>query len=159
MIESLLGGLFGGLFRLAPEVLKLIDAKDARKHELAMMDVEVKLTELRAQQAMHQVDAEVDKAHLTALTEALGGQEKMAVAGGTFAAAVSALVRPLVTYWLVIFWSAVKIASMSVAYHQGADWKAVLVQAWGADDMALFMGVISFWFVGRSFKGVDGGKG
>ncbi len=152
MIESLFGGLLGGLFRLAPEVLKLWDAKDSRKHELAMMDVEVRLATMRAEQAMRAVDAEVSKSELNALQTALAGQERMAVAGGKFVSAISALVRPLVTYWLVALWSAVKISMMLVAYEQSADWKAVLIQSWTPEDMALFMGVISFWFVGRSFE-------
>lgn len=154
MLESLLGGLFGGLFRLAPEILKLWDAKDSRAHELKMMDVEVRLATMRSEQAMHTVDAEVATAHLGAIQQALDGQARMAVAGGKFVSAISALVRPLVTYWLVVLWSAVKVAMMLVAYEQSADWKAVLIQAWGPEDMALFMGVISFWFVGRAWEGV-----
>ncbi len=152
MIESLFGGLLGGLFRLAPEVLKLWDAKDSRAHELKMMDVEVRLATMRAEQAMHTVDAEVSKSELNALQTALAGQERMAVAGGKFVSAISALVRPLVTYWLVVLWSAVKISMMIVAYEQSADWKAVLIQSWTPEDMALFMAVITFWFTGRAFE-------
>ncbi len=38
MIETLLGGLLGGAFRLAPEILKWLDRKGERGHELAMQD-------------------------------------------------------------------------------------------------------------------------
>ena len=38
MIETLLGGLLGGTFRLAPEILKWLDRKSERGHELAMQD-------------------------------------------------------------------------------------------------------------------------
>ena len=31
--ESLLGGIFGGLLRLAPEVMKFFDRKNEREHE------------------------------------------------------------------------------------------------------------------------------
>ena len=152
MIESLLGGLFGGIFRLVPEFLKIWDAKDNRKHELAMLGAEMEFAKLRAEQAMHTVDAEVDRAHLDALGAALDGQAKMAVAGGKTAAFLSALVRPLVTYWFVVLYSAVKIAMMLVAYEQSADWKAVLIEAWNPEDMAIFTGIIAFWFVSRSLE-------
>ena len=33
---GLLGSIFGGLFRLAPEILKLLDKANERKHELNM---------------------------------------------------------------------------------------------------------------------------
>jgi len=36
--SGVIGSLFGGLFRLAPEVLKFFDKQNDRKHELAMMD-------------------------------------------------------------------------------------------------------------------------
>ena len=36
MIETLLGGLLGGAFRLAPEILKWLDRQGERGHELAM---------------------------------------------------------------------------------------------------------------------------
>ena len=38
MIETLLGGLLGGAFRLAPEILKWLDRKGERGHELAYVD-------------------------------------------------------------------------------------------------------------------------
>jgi|688.fasta_scaffold02469_37 hypothetical protein len=151
MVESLLGGLLGGVFRIVPEFLKIWDAKDSRKHELAMLDKEMDFAKLRAEQAMHTVDAEVDKAHLEALGSALDGQAKMAVAGGKVAAFLSALVRPLVTYWFVVLYSSVKIAMMIVAYEQSADWKAVLIESWNPEDMGIFSGIITFWFVSRSF--------
>ena len=36
MIETLLGGLLGGAFRLAPEILKWLDRNGERSHELSM---------------------------------------------------------------------------------------------------------------------------
>jgi len=152
MIESLLGGLFGGVFRLVPEFLKIWDAKDSRKHELAMLDREMEFAKLRSEREMHTVDAEVDKAHLDALGSALDGQAKMAVAGGKIAAFLSALVRPLVTYWFVVLYSAVKIAMMVVAYEQSADWKMVLIESWNPEDMGILAMLLTFWFVGRPFE-------
>ena len=51
MIESIFGGLLGGLFRLAPEVLKWLDRKDERAHELSMLDKEMAFAQIRAEQA------------------------------------------------------------------------------------------------------------
>ncbi len=36
---GLLGSIFGGLFRLAPEVLKFLDKGNERKHELSMFSL------------------------------------------------------------------------------------------------------------------------
>ena len=52
MIETLLGGLMGGLFRLAPEVLKWLDRKGERGHELAMQDKALEFEKLRGAPVM-----------------------------------------------------------------------------------------------------------
>lgn len=152
MFETLFGGLLGGLFRLAPEVLKWLDRKDERAHELAMLDKEMAFAKTRAEQAMHTVDAQVDMAQFDAISKALEGQATMAVAAGKFVAGLSALVRPLVTYWVVALWSAVKVASMVLAYQTGGGWQAMLVANWSADDWAILSMILSFWFVGRAIE-------
>ncbi len=47
MIETLLGGLLGGAFRLAPEILEWLDRKGERGHELAMQDKALEFEKLR----------------------------------------------------------------------------------------------------------------
>lgn len=150
MIESIFGGLLGGLFRLAPEVLKWLDRKDERAHELSMLDKEMAFAQIRAEQAMHTVDAQVDVAQMDAIGKALEGQATMAVAAGKFVAGISALVRPLVTYWVVALWSGVKIASIVLVYQGGGSWQEMLLKNWGPDDNAILSMILIFWFVGRA---------
>lgn len=150
MFESLFGGLLGGLFRLAPEVLKWLDRKDERSHELSMLDREMAFAQIKAEQAMHTVDAQVDMSQFDAIGKALEGQEKMATAAGKFVAGISALVRPVVTYWVVGLWTAVKVASMVLAYQTGGGWKEMLLTNWGEADMSILSMILVFWFVGRS---------
>lgn len=150
MIESIFGGLLGGLFRLAPEVLKWLDRKDERAHELAMLSKEMEFARIRAEQAMHTVDAQVDMSQFDAIGKALEGQAAMATAAGKFVAGVSALVRPLVTYWVVGLWSGVKIASIYLVYTTGGSWVEMLLRNWGPDDNAILSMILIFWFVGRA---------
>jgi hypothetical protein len=150
MIESIFGGLLGGLFRLAPEVLKWLDRKDERAHELAMLDKEMAFAQIKAEQEMHTVDAQVDMSQFDAIGKALEGQAAMANAAGKFVAGVSAMVRPLVTYWVVGLWTWVKMASMLLAYQTGGGWKEMLIANWGPDDNAILSMILIFWFVGRA---------
>lgn len=152
MIESIFGGLLGGLFRLAPEVLKWMDRKDERAHELAMLDKEMGFAKLRAEQQMHTVDAQVDVSQFDAIGKALEGQAAMAVSAGKFVAGLSALVRPMVTYWVVALWTGVKIASMVLVFQAGGDWKEMLIRNWGADDNAILSMILTFWFIGRAIE-------
>jgi hypothetical protein len=57
MIETLLGGLLGGAFRLAPEILKWLDRKGERGHELAMQDKALEFEKLRGAQRMAEIGA------------------------------------------------------------------------------------------------------
>jgi hypothetical protein len=152
MIETLFGGLLGGVFRLAPEVLKWLDRRGERSHEVAMMQAEMEFAKIRGEIMMRQTEAVMTVAELDAMTVALKEQGQTARAAGKFVAAISALVRPLVTYWFVVMYSAVKVVSMSMAIQQGSDWKDVIVNSWSDADMGMLMLVLTFWFVGRVWE-------
>jgi hypothetical protein len=150
LAESLVGGLVGGLLRLAPEVLKVFDRKNERAHELAMANIEVTIAEKKIEAGLRAGEQQIDVATLDAMGEALRGQAEMAKAGGQWVSAISALVRPLVTYWFVVLYSAHKIAMMVLAHEtQGLGWAQVFATTWGEQDWAIFSMIVVFWFVGR----------
>lgn len=149
MIETLLGSLLGGVFRIVPEVMKLWDKKNERQHELAMLNAEMEFAKVKGEIHIRQAEVALSQAELDAMSVALQEQGQTARAAGKFVAAISALVRPLVTYWFVVLYSAVKIVSMIEAYDQNGDWKEVLISSWTIDDMAILSMILTFWFVGR----------
>jgi hypothetical protein len=149
VIETLLGSLLGGVFRIVPEVMKLWDAKNEREHELAMLGKEMEFAQIKGEISMREQETVLMGKELDAMTEALKEQGETARASGQFISAISAAVRPLVTYWFVTLYSIVKLASILMAVDAGAEWKEVLVSSWSEDDMALLMMVLTFWFVGR----------
>jgi len=69
MIETLLGGLLGGAFRLAPEVLKWFDRQGERGHELAMQDKALEFEKLRGAQRMSEIAAAAEGAWNTGAIE------------------------------------------------------------------------------------------
>jgi hypothetical protein len=151
-MEALLGGVFGGLLRLAPEVLKFFDRKNERVHELAMIDAEMRFAQVKGEIAMRQTEAQMTMAEVEAIGEAFKEQSATAQAAGKVVAAISALVRPFVTYLFVIAYAMVKIATFTIALEQGGDWKEVLLNMWAEDDMAVLNMILSFWFVGRVYE-------
>lgn len=152
MIETLLGGVFGGLLRLAPEAFKLFDKKNERAHELRMLEAEMEFARVRGEIAMRQADVQLQTAELDAVVEAIKEQASSAKAAGALVAAISAMVRPAVTYLFLGLYAAVKVAAYLIAIEQGGNWKEVLTTMWGADDLAVFNMIISFWFVGRVYE-------
>ena len=152
MFETLFGGLLGGIFRIAPEIMKMLDRKNEREHELRMVGAEMEFAKIRGEIAMRQVDAAMTISELDAMQEALKEQGQTARAAGKFVAAISALVRPMVTYWFVVMYSAVKIISITMAIQQGGNWQQVILESWNEEDMGMLMMILTFWFVGRVYE-------
>ena len=152
ILETLGGGLLGGLFRLAPEVIKIFDAKNERSHELKMLEAEMAFAKLDAEREMHRTDSAMTIAELDAMGAALKEQGQTARSAGWFVAAISALVRPLVTYWFVVMYSVVKIVGIYLAVRSGGLWTEVLVTSWNSEDMAILTMILTFWFVGRVYE-------
>lgn len=152
ILETVLSGLGGGLLRLLPEALKFFDRKNERKHELDMLNAEMEFAKLRGEQEMKRVEAAISMSELEAITEAVKEQGQTARSAGWFVAALSALVRPLITYWFTALYTGAKMAGMWIAVNQGADWKDVLFSTWNEDDMQIFSMILVFWFVGRTLE-------
>jgi hypothetical protein len=152
MLETLFGGLLGGVFRLAPEFLKWLDRAGERKHELALLNAEMEFTRVKGQIMQQQTEAVMTVAEMDAIASAVEEQGKTARAAGKVIAAISALVRPSVTFAFVLAYFAVKVASYFLALEQNGEWKEVLVSVWNKDDMAMLMMILTFWFVGRVWE-------
>jgi hypothetical protein len=149
---GLLGSIFGGLFRLAPEVLKLLDKANERKHELAMFQLQTDLEKLKGQFRMEEKYVDYSEQQLDTIKAAFEEQAETSKAAGWFVAAVSALVRPGITWAIFFMYASVKAASLVLAFQSGANWAEVLVKTWDEDDFGLFTMILTFWFVGRSIE-------
>jgi hypothetical protein len=160
MLELLSGGIFGsllgGLFRMAPEVLKFFDKKNERQHEMAMFSRQCELEQIRGQQKLAEIGAERDKALdvgvMDAFNAAINQQAEMAKAAGGWAASLSASVRPVVTYWVILLWSFVHLWFAWNAWLSGAEPREVFNTMMTADFMALVSGTINYWFLDRTLK-------
>jgi hypothetical protein len=150
--ESLIGSALGGILRIAPEVMRLFDRKNERAHELAMLQAEMEFAKVKGEMHMREVEASMTVAELDAMSAAIKEQGETARAGGAFVAAISALVRPLVTYWMVVLYSAHKVAHMLIAHGQSGSWQEVLAGTWTEQDWTVLSLVLTFWFVGRVWE-------
>lgn len=156
MIETLLGGLLGGVFRLAPEALKFMDRRGERGHELSMQDKALEFEKLRGAQRMAEIGAAADAAWntgaLDALKESIAAQGQRS--GVRWADALSVSVRPIITYWFMALYCAAKTAAFVGAIYSGVEWIPAVQAAWTDADQALWAGLLNFWFLGRVFDRV-----
>jgi hypothetical protein len=153
---GILGSIFGGLFRLAPEVLKFFDRKNERQHELKMFEQQVSLEKMRGDQKLAEIGAQhamaVDSGVLDALKGAIDQQAEMVKAAGGWVASLSASVRPVVTYWVLLLWSFIHLWFAWNAWLAGAAPAEVFKTMMTADCAALVAGTINYWFLDRTLK-------
>jgi hypothetical protein len=151
---GVIGSVLGGVFRLAPEVLKFFDKKNERLHELSMFSRQCELEQLRGAQKLAEIgavrEAAVDVGVMDAFNAAINQQAEMVKAAGGWAASLSASVRPVMTYYLLVLYGTAKTAAIVLAYYHGQSLTEVLAKSWGSDDMALLTGVINYWMIDRS---------
>ena len=153
---GILGGVFGGILRLATEVLKFFDKKNERGHELAMFDRQCDLEKVRGQQKLAEIgaqrDATLDVGAMDAFNAAISQQAEMAKAAGGWAASLSASVRPVVTYWVLFIWSFIHVWFAFNAWMAGMSPEVVYKTMMTADFAALLSGTINYWFLDRTLK-------
>jgi hypothetical protein len=149
---GLLGSIFGGLFRLAPEVLKFLDKKNERAHELQMFTLQTDLEKMRGEFRMEEKYVDYSTQQLDTIKAAFQEQAETAKAAGWFVAGISALVRPGITWALFFMYAAVKAAALAMAFQAGGSWIEVMTKVWDEDDFAMFNMCLTFWFVGRSIE-------
>jgi hypothetical protein len=153
---GILGSVFGGLFRMAPEVLKFFDKKNERLHELAMFKHQCDLEAQRGQQKLAEIGAQreaaVDVGVMDAFNNAITQQAEMVKAAGGWVASLSASVRPVVTYWILFIWSFIHAWYAWSSLNSGLDPTEVFKLFMSPDFSALLGGTINYWFLDRTLK-------
>ena len=74
----------------------------------------------------------------------------MVKAAGGWVASLSASVRPLMTYYVLALYGAVKTAVIVSYAQSGMTLVQILPMVWGVDDMALLSGVVNYWILDRT---------
>ena len=160
MIELLgggvLGSLIGGLFRLAPEVLKFLDKKNERQHELEMFKNQCELERQRGDQKLAEIGAQREAAIDTGVLQALNGiinqQTEMARTAGGWVASLSASVRPIVTYLLVGVYLGLQTAMAVYVFNSGGGIEGVFKFVMTPDFVALVSGILNYHFLNRTLE-------
>lgn len=155
MIETLLGSLLGGVFRLIPEAFKFFDRKDERTHELAMLDKNLEADRLKAEHGEKIAQIESDKtlgvAELAGLIEATKAQAVQT--GIRIVDAINSLMRPVITFWWVVVLNSVALAAQFIVLMNGGEqWYGALLKLWGPDEKAIVASIVSFWFIDRALR-------
>ncbi len=153
-VLSLIGGGLGGAMRVVPEVMKLLQAKDERKHELAMTKLQIDIDAQRSKGQIDALQAQGDNQDIAGqqaiFLEAVKSQGQLT--GVKWIDAVNSTVRPMVTYWFMGIFSAYKSVIMYQAWISMGPTEEFANKIWDANDWGILSMILSFWFVDRVFK-------
>lgn len=152
ILETLLGSVGGGLLRLAPELLKVFDRKNERKHELEMTHLSIESDKVKSQAQLALQESQASSAYdvgaLQALVESIKSQGTPS--GVKWIDGVSAAVRPSITFAFFGLYASCRIATFIVASKTGVPALQTLAACWTGEDQVMLAGMLNFWFLGRT---------
>lgn len=173
ILTAVLG--FGSQF--LPAVLKIFEQRQDNAHELALYQLRIEAASKEHLYKMEEMNAQADieEAKVLHTPQASFGVQMLDAAKGsgfgmwatvpafylfTLLDLASGLVRPVITYAIVAFYMACKLAQYKLLTGPRFenDAAGALQQMWGEVDAQVLFLVLGFWFGQRMFKAVYGGS-
>jgi len=149
---TLLGSLLGFISSAFPDLLRLWQDHQDRKHELAILDRQMEQMRLGHTQRLEEIAVEADIAESKALY-----RHDSRPSGVKWVDGLRASVRPVITYAFFLLFTTVKTAALYVLItDQGLTVVQALPQIWDPETQALFAAVMSFWFGQRALAKARG---
>lgn len=139
---TLLGSLLGFIGAAFPDFLKLFKDSADRKHELAILQIQLEQQKQGHSNRLEEIYVEADIAESKALYKTYN-------TGIRWVDALNGTVRPVIAYSFFLLYASVKIM------HFSADLPWLL---WTEEDQAIFAGIISFYYGQRAMSKIRGGK-
>ena len=144
---TFLGALLGFLTSGFPSVLKLIQDRADRKHELVILDKQIELQRQGHNQRLEEIKTQSDNLETQALY-----RHASTPSGIKWIEALRASVRPVITYAFFALFVFVKVVTLITLLQQGVLVMDGLLAIWDDETSALFAAVITFWFGSRMLK-------
>ncbi len=139
----------GAAVRLLQHGIELWDKDRERKHEKEMYNLQLSLA-----QAQGGIDAAIatDKNDAEAMVEALKAQSAESIAAGGFVVKLSAAVRPVISYWLLLIYTFTKGIILYMVTQSQMDMAHALPLVFSIFDETLLGSIVSYWFADRSLR-------
>jgi hypothetical protein len=143
---SLLGSVLGFGTSFLPKVMDFFQDKQDKKHELAIMEVQIRQQKEVAVQQLEMVNVEADIREIEAI------QKSVQNTGVRWIDGLRGSVRPVITYCFFGLFIFVEISAYVSLTASGISSLQAVQLVWSDEVMCLFAAVISFWFGGRAIN-------
>ena len=138
---SLFGSLLGFGTSFLPKVMDYFQDRSDKKHELAVMEVQIRQQKELASQKLEMVNVEADIREV---------EKSMQPTGVKWVDGLRGSVRPVITYAFFLLFVFVEVSAYLSLTAQGVSGLDAVDAVWDEDTKALFAAVIAFWFGGRA---------
>jgi hypothetical protein len=139
---TLLASIAGFFTAIIPDILKIFTDHNDKKHELAMMDHQIRMQEHSIDRRLEKVKSDSEAIQVKALYHTFKR-------GIIWADALNASVRPVLAYFFFGLYALIKYFQFTMIVGL-ADHNLLLKNLWTIDDQAIFAGIISFYFGQRT---------
>lgn len=140
---SLLGSVLGFGTSFIPKVFDFFQDKNDKKHELAMMEVQIRQQKELAVQKLDVINVEADIREVEAI------QKSIQPSGVKWIDGLRGSVRPVITYCFFGLFIFVEVSAYLGLTAAGVSSLDAVNLVWSDEVMALFSAIIAFWFGGR----------
>ena len=142
-----------------PKVLDFFQDKGDKKHELEMAQLQL-TRELELQKAGFVQQAKIEEIKLDEIQTTTASAEQQALYthdieigrnASQWAVNARSLVRPIVTYILLLLLVFIEVAGFIYATQTGVPFPVAIDKLWDKDMEVVWASVLSFWFGSRAF--------
>ena len=143
---SLLGSLLGFGSSFLPKVMDYFQDRSDKKHELAVMEMQIKQQKEVAVQQLEMVNVEADIREVEAI------QKSVQNTGVRWIDGLRGSVRPVITYCFFGLFIFVEVSAYLALTASGISAMNAVQLVWSEEVMGLFSAIIAFWFGGRAIN-------
>ena len=143
---SLLGSVLGFGTSFLPKVMDYFQDRSDKKHELLVMEIQIKQQKEVAVQQLEMVNVEADIREIEAIQKSVKNTDVKWIDG------LRGSVRPVITYCFFGLFIFVEISAYVSLTASGISSLQAVQLVWSDEVMGLFAAVLSFWFGGRAIN-------
>lgn len=141
---TILASLVGFISSIVPEIIKLFKDHKEKKHQLEIIDRQLKDDSAVGFSVLHQIESAKQMSEQVSLYSTYKS-------GINWVDALNASVRPVLAYFFFAIYAVVKFAQYKAAMSAPSIMEQIEM-IWSADDQAIFAGIISFYYGQRTFS-------
>ncbi len=144
---TLLASIAGFFSSIFPEILRIFKDKNDKKHELDILDRQMKFSKTKEAYAIQEIEIKKDILEQASIYSTYK-------TGINWIDALNGTVRPVLAYSFFMLYFGIKMLQyLAIKSYQGQLYEYIQV-LWSIDDQAIFAGIISFYFGQRTFNRV-----